>query len=71
LLSADILALLLQPAFVDQLLWNVGFTLDSGRIHRRPARPFSADSVAKVEIRTAPKISQKLIFSRLRHGNTP
>jgi hypothetical protein len=30
-----------------------------------------ADFVAKVENRPAPKISQKLIFRRLRHCNTP
>jgi len=34
-------------------------------------RPVLADSVAKVENRTTPKISQKLIFRRLHHGNTP
>jgi hypothetical protein len=33
--------------------------------------PFLADIVAKVENRPTPKISQKLIFSRLRRGNTP
>ena len=27
--------------------------------------------VAKVENRTTPKFSQKLIFSQLRHGNAP
>jgi hypothetical protein len=34
-------------------------------------RPVLADSVAKVENRTTPKISQKLILRRLHHGNTP
>jgi len=32
---------------------------------------FRVDSVAKVEDRTTLKMSQKLIFSQLRHGNTP
>ena len=33
--------------------------------------PVLADSVAKVENRATPKIPQKLIFSQLRHCNTP
>jgi hypothetical protein len=47
-----------------------------GAGHGRPALPaiagprsLMADNVAKVENRTTPKISQKLIFSQC-HGNT-
>ena len=38
---------------------------------RFPKRLSLADIVAKVENRTTPKISQMLIFSRLRHGSIP
>jgi hypothetical protein len=36
-----------------------------------PDRPLLADTVEKVENRTAPKISRKVIFSRIDRCNAP
>jgi hypothetical protein len=47
------------------------YTPESGLKTDIAACPKSADIVAKVENRTTPKISQMLIFSRLRHRSTP
>src|SRR5947207_5309757 len=56
-----------RPArFENFRLWSIG---GSGRLLRHVLS--TPDRVAKVENRTTPKISQKLIFSRLRRGNTP
>jgi hypothetical protein len=48
-------------AFFDQMLCR-----NAASPHRQTACPKNADSVAKVENRTTPKISRKPIFWRLR-----
>jgi hypothetical protein len=54
-----------SPCIVNDLgsiRTDVRYTFDSRHRQAGPTGPFSADTVAKVENRSAPKISRKLIF---------
>jgi len=68
-------ASLFRERFIyDEQPFLRGYERATGRFWRKAAGQGHVrswrDSVAKVDNRTTPKISQKLIFSQLRHGNT-